>query len=77
MQHYGGDIDSVWVIVAEVCSTQGCIAESMANNMAYVPALLSLDPLKAIPADSLLLQKPFHTARSGAIGPKLYCFLHS
>lgn len=52
-------MDSVWVIVAEVCSTQGCIAASMANNLAYVPALLSLDPLKAIPDDSLLLLKPF------------------
>ena len=59
MQHYGGDTDCVWVMVADVCSTQGCIAESMANNLAYVPALLSLDPLKTILGDSLLLQKPF------------------
>ena len=51
-----GNMDSVWAIAAEVCSTQGCIAASMANNSAYVPAILALDPLQTFSDHSLLDQ---------------------
>ena len=51
-----GNMDSLWAIAAEVCSTQGCIAASMANNLAYVPAILALDPLRTFPDYSMLHQ---------------------
>ena len=69
-------MDSVWAIVADVCSTQGCIATSMANNLTYIPALLYLDPLKTIPADSLLLQKPFILSEVEPVVRTLLLFTH-
>ena len=46
------------MIAAEVCSTQRCIAASMANNSTFLPALLAVNPLQTFPVDSLLHQNP-------------------
>ena len=54
--HY--NVENVWVIAAKVCSTQGCIAASMANSSTFLPALLALDPLQTFPVDRLLYQNP-------------------
>ena len=51
------DVKDVWRIAAELCSTQGCIAASIANSSAFLPALLTVDPLKTIAIDSTLQLK--------------------
>ena len=48
------DVLEVWIAAAEVCSTQGCIATSIGQHSAYLPAVLDVDPLKTFPVDSLL-----------------------
>ena len=41
-------VSQLWQTAAEVCSTQGCIAESLANA-STLHALLAVDPLQALP----------------------------
>ena len=53
VQHYD-DVLEVWIAAAEVCSTQGCIARSIGQNSAYLPAVLAIDPLQTFPVDRLL-----------------------
>ena len=57
------DVVNVWVIAAQVCSTQGCLASSMANSSTFLPALLALDPLQTVPVHKLLFnyQSPSHS----------------
>ena len=50
------NIAGVWIIAAEVCSTQGCIAASIANSLAFLPAMLAVDPLQTVPVDRLLYE---------------------
>ena len=45
------DVKDVWRMAAEVCSTQGCIAASIANSLAFLPALLMVDPLQTLAVD--------------------------
>ena len=45
------DVKEVWRIAAEVCSTHGCIAASIANSSAFLPALLMVDPLQTLAVD--------------------------
>lgn len=43
------DLEDVWLTAAEVCSTEGCIAASIANNSsAFLSALLAVDPLQEL-----------------------------
>ena len=44
----------VWVAAAEVCSTQGFIARSIAGSSAFLPALLAVEPLHTFQVDRLL-----------------------
>ena len=46
------DVEDVWRTAAGVCSTQGCIAASIANSSAFLPALLMVDPLKTLAVES-------------------------
>lgn len=48
------DVKDVWVFAAEICSTQGCIAESMSDSTAFLSALLALDPLRPLSVFRLL-----------------------
>ena len=48
------DVANVWVVAAQVCSTQGCLASSMVNRSAFLPGLLASDPLQTVPAHRLL-----------------------
>ena len=50
------DVKDIWVIAVEVCSTQGCIAASMANSSAFLPALLAVDPLHTDAVDRPLIE---------------------
>ena len=52
------DVANVWAIAAQVCSTQGCIATSMANSSRFLPDILDLDPVRTFSADRLLYQNP-------------------
>ena len=52
------DVANVWAIAAQVCSTQGCIATSMANSSRFLPDILDLDPVQTLSADRLLYQNP-------------------
>ena len=52
------DVTDVWMVAAEVCSTQGCMATSVADSYAFLPALLAVDPLQTVPADKLLDTNP-------------------
>lgn len=54
VQQYA-DVKDLWIIATEICSTQGCIAASMANNSAFLLALLALDPLQTFPVSRLLV----------------------
>ena len=46
------DMEDVWLTAAEVCSTEGCIAANIANNsLAFLPALLAVDPLQKVAVD--------------------------
>ena len=42
------NVMNAWLTAAEVCSTQGCIAASIANSSAFLPALLLVDPLHTL-----------------------------
>ena len=48
------DVADIWVISADICSTQGCIAASIADSSQFLHALLALKPLQTIPAEALL-----------------------
>ena len=48
------DVEYVWMVAAGICSTQGCIATSMADSSAFLSALLALDPLQTFPCARLL-----------------------
>ena len=48
------DVKDVWVAAAEVCSTQGFIARSIAGSTAFLPALLAVKPLHTFQVDRLL-----------------------
>ena len=52
------DVASVWAIAAQVCSTQGFIATSMASSSRFLPDILNLDPVMTFSADRLLYQNP-------------------
>lgn len=62
--HMGGHMVTVWLTAAEVCSTEGCIAASMDSSLAFLPAVLAVDPTLTFPVDSLLYQK-----RAGLTAP--------
>lgn len=49
-------MQDLWVVAAEVCSTQGCIAVSICNSPAVMPGFVALDPLQTFPVDTLLYQ---------------------
>ena len=57
------DVANVWAIAAQVCSTQGCIATSMANSSRFLPDILNLDPVQTCSADSLLYQNPSESSQ--------------
>ena len=59
------DVQQLWQITAEVCSTHGCIAASM-TDASCLAALLVADPLQTFPADKLLHHLP---SMSGASAP--------
>ena len=48
------NVANLWGIAAMVCSTQGCIATSMANSSQFLPDLLKLDPVQTFSVDRLL-----------------------
>ena len=48
---------NLWMVAAKICSAQGFIAASMAK-LAFLTALLTVDPLQTLPGDSLLYQIP-------------------
>ena len=52
------DVANVWACAAQVCSTQGCIATSMANSSQSLPDILNLDPVQTFSADKLLYRNP-------------------
>ena len=49
-------IPQLWQTAAEVCGSEGCIAESLANPT-LLHALLAVDPLHALPTSVLLYGK--------------------
>ena len=52
------DVMDVWVIAAEVCSTQGCIAASMVNSLAFLPSMLAVNLFKTLAVNRLLYETP-------------------
>lgn len=46
--------EAIWMLAADICSTQGCIAASIADSSAFLPALLALEPLYLVPDYRLL-----------------------
>ena len=56
-------VANLWGIAAMVCSTQGCIATSMANSSQFLPDLLKLDPVQMFSVDRLLYQSPSQSSQ--------------
>ena len=52
------DVMDIWIIAAEVCSTQGCIAASMVNSLAFLPSMLAVNPFKTLAVNRLLYETP-------------------
>ena len=50
------DVLDLWMLAADISSTQGCIAISIANSSGFLPSLLIVDPLQTFKVDRLLYQ---------------------
>lgn len=71
-------VEAVWWIAAEVCSTQGCLAESMTISSAFLPALLAADPLQTVLADNQLANNqgdPSHVFKLPQVEPPVRALL--
>lgn len=51
------DVEGIWMVAADICCTQGCIAASMADGP-LLHGLLAVDPLQALSAAMLLHHSP-------------------